>query len=1011
MSGISHLYDIYAKKGNDFISDLFNKYVTVNEKMDGSAFCFERDAETGEFKFYKRDQRNPITLVDRTLMKYYEKPINYIESLPPHIIENIPRGFRFGMEYFSSTKPVEIAYDRIPDNNLILSYVHKIENGKIKETIQKKEELDNWADLLGVERPPIIFQGYLSDEQKKKILEFVNTPFSDLVEEFKTKSFVTFIIGVLNPEIKKTTLNYDLEKAIEGVVFRFGSGENDSETVIAKMVDPVFTDMAKAKYAEKKERKPSDYLGIIVLDVMNFILEEGVDSFSTSGRTEDERYLSFMSDVFVKFLDRYSDKYKNSDFDEPEYLKKDEFRVNKAMVSNKEALAYMEEDDSFESLFKLIINQFRKIKKRSGGIISESVIEQFNMLVKDIEKRISKEDKKPINESEIPSFMSFKDLMRKKVDYITEESTEEEDDYTPEEDYKKGSFSDFITDLEKIRSTRVKNEAPLKEEEKGKEKLNPINIIVGRFQPFHKGHLNMAKELKEENGLSSIAVVIYPGHNKSKKSPFNEDLIKKYMEAVVRENPDYLSGFLIITRGLLGIAAGEIRRRGFEIRLIGAGDDRVDDYKKQVDFLKKAGKEFPEEAKVHKTKRSIEGAKIRQLIKNNDFTGFKKHVTPAVASLYSSLASALNESDQNINESYKFRLQEDKLDTLMSSFKKIGERLSSIDGNLSESDISSKRFKKILNKAKSTEFLLNRMVDPQSLPQSLSESLYMSFFGKTGKLSESESEYVEDFVSNLSEPTFEALSKISSGEYPEGYISITEAIETGTLNIAEMQSFNGINKEDLLEVYSMDSKFPSGRKRRGKGESLTAIAFGGKHYREIEADVMVEGVRIEVKTTMNSSLDTDSEPQKLNSAVSEAIDLFVSYMGADTELTEKKVQKKFYDSLISKLSSDGAKSRNSFISKFKKIMESKDIKDPSDIGAALICKQLDWYSESQGFEVLAIFVENDGFPEKLAILDGRNGFMTKKNFEILKESRISPRVVQGRMDIYNSNITLNTDED
>ncbi len=272
MSGISHLYDIYAKKGNDFISDLFNKYVTVNEKMDGSAFCFERDGETGEFKFYKRDQRNPITLVDRTLMKYYEKPINYIESLPPHIIENIPRGFRFGMEYFSSTKPVEIAYDRIPDNNLILSYVHKIENGKIKATIQKKEELDNWADLLGVERPPIIFQGYLSDEQKKKILEFVNTPFSDLVEEFKTKSFVTFIIGVLNPEIKKTTLNYDLEKAIEGVVFRFGSGENDSDTVIAKMVDPVFTDMAKAKYAEKKERKPSDYLGIIVLDVMDLLV-------------------------------------------------------------------------------------------------------------------------------------------------------------------------------------------------------------------------------------------------------------------------------------------------------------------------------------------------------------------------------------------------------------------------------------------------------------------------------------------------------------------------------------------------------------------------------------------------------------------------------------------------------------------------------------------------------------------------------------------------------------------
>ena len=141
MSGISHLYDLYNKKGQDFIEKLFNTYVTVNEKMDGSAFIFERDLETGKFKFYKRDQRNPITMVDRTLMKYYETPIQYIESLPPHILSNIPRGWKFGLEYFSNPQPVEIAYDRIPKNNLILSYVHVIEEaGTIARTIQEKEK-------------------------------------------------------------------------------------------------------------------------------------------------------------------------------------------------------------------------------------------------------------------------------------------------------------------------------------------------------------------------------------------------------------------------------------------------------------------------------------------------------------------------------------------------------------------------------------------------------------------------------------------------------------------------------------------------------------------------------------------------------------------------------------------------------------------------------------------------------------------------------------------------------
>lgn len=643
MSSISHLQDLYHKKGNEFINNLFNSFVTVNEKMDGSAFTFERDIDNGKFKFYKRDQRNPITMVDRTIMKYYEKPIQYIESLPPHVIQLIPRGWRFGLEYFSSPQPLEIAYDRVPKNNLILSYVHKLDNGKAKSTIQSKEDLDKWADLLGVERPPIIFQGKLTEGQKRSILEFINTPFSDLIEEFRTKSFVAYIVGVLNPKLEKTALNNDLEKAIEGIVFRFGSDEDGEEPVLAKMVDPLFTELAKSKYVKKKETKPSDFLVITVLDVMNFILERGVDSFDFKGKTEDERYLSFISDVFVKFLDEYKEKYSETDFEEPEYLKKDEFRVNKKMVPNRAALAYIEEDDAFESLYKLVVNQFRKIKKRAGGIINQDFIDQFNSVVKEIEEAISEKEAKKINESEIPSFNDFKSKFRKKVEYVTEESDNESDEPQPYGE----TFSQFISDLEHIDTKEVKNIAPL-EEDSNKDELKPINIIVGRFQPFHKGHLAMAKELKEENDLPSIAVVVYPGHNKSGKSPFDENIIKTYMEAVVREYPDLLSGFLIVNRGLLGIIAGEVRNLGYRIELIGAGDDRTDDYNKQVDYLVKAGKEFPTTTKVFKTKRITSASEVRDKLESEDFTAFKKLVPPCVASLYATLVSGVhNESTES----------------------------------------------------------------------------------------------------------------------------------------------------------------------------------------------------------------------------------------------------------------------------------------------------------------------------------------------------------------------------
>ena len=659
MSGISHLYDIYNKKGKDFINNLFNSYVTVNEKMDGSAFVFDRDLETGRFNFYKRDQRNPITLVDRTLMKYYEIPIQYIESLPPHIIKDLPRGWKFGLEYFANIKPVEIAYDRLPKNNLILSYVHtKSENGKPSSTIQDKEKLDTWADLLGVERPPIVFQGYLSEEQKDKILDFLRTPFEELVSEYKTRSFVRYIIGVLNPEAQASALNNDLDKPIEGIVFRFGEEDSESEPVLSKMVDPVFTEMAKEKSKKKIEEKPSDFLGITILDVMNFILERGVDSFGVSGNTDDERYISFISDVFSKFLEEYRNKYKGADFQEPDYLKKEEFRLNKPLIKDKRVLSYLEADDSYESLFKLILNSFRKIKKRAGGIITAGIIDQFNLLVGDIQRVVSAKTQPKIQESQVPSFLDFKknNLSSKTVDYTTSES--EESDKSEEEYDHFYSYNEFISALETLDTQEKPKEIITETDEKvgePKEKeLQDVNLLVGRFQPFHNGHLNMVKKMAEENELPSIIAVVHPGHNRSGKTPFDEDLVSKYMETVVKENAGKILGYFIVNRGLLGIIYGKAKELGYSVKSIAAGDDRIDDYKKQTEYLKKAGGDFPDDIEIIQTPRSSSGTEVRGKIDNEDFVGFKKLVPHAVSTFYDQLVSSQNGRSIKESEAVNF---------------------------------------------------------------------------------------------------------------------------------------------------------------------------------------------------------------------------------------------------------------------------------------------------------------------------------------------------------------------
>lgn len=636
MAGINHLYDLYNKKGADFVNQLFNQYVTINEKMDGSAFSFERDKDTGKFKFYRRDQRNPITLVDRTLMKYYEKPIQYIESLPPHVIQKIPRGWRFGLEYFANTNPVEIVYDRLPKNHLILSYVHQLDDaGKIVKTIQKKSSLDEWADLLGVEHSPIIFQGKLDEDQKSKLLEFLNTPFKKLVERFSTQSFVRYIISTLNPELSKSALNEDLDKEVEGIVFRFGDPNKENETVLAKMVDPIFTEIAKQKSSEQREKKPSDFLGITLLDVMNFILEKGLKNFEVEGDTEDERYISFISDVFAKFLDENKEKYKGTDFEEPSYLKKEDFRLNKNLITDRKVLKYVEEDESFESLFKLILNSFRKIKTRATGIVTSGMVEQLNLLIQDIKDYIKKE-KSPVNESEFVSFSDFKKEFIPNVDYIQEENEESERSENPF-----FSYDEFISKLETIDNQTKDDKDQLVE--KAPEDPKAVNVLIGRFQPFHSGHLKMAKKLKEKNNLPSFVVVVYPVHNKSGKSPFDERIIKQYMEAVVKDNPEDLVDYMIVDRGLVGSIINKLVMMGLEPHLIAAGDDRKDYYEKQIEYIKRSDliDNLPKDFGLEVTPRFTSATEVRDKLKSEDFAALKKLLPKSVLNLYTLLSAEM----------------------------------------------------------------------------------------------------------------------------------------------------------------------------------------------------------------------------------------------------------------------------------------------------------------------------------------------------------------------------------
>lgn len=1018
MSGINHLYDIYNKKGQEFINQLFNTFVTVNEKMDGSAFTFERDKETGKFKFYRRDQRNPITFVDRTLMKYYEKPIQYIESLPPHILEKIPRGWRFGLEYFASNKPVEIMYDSIPKNHLLLSYVHEYgDDGKIKKTVQDKKELDDWADLLGIDRAPIIFQGYLTDEQKGKITEFLRTPFDQLVERFKTQSFVRFIIGTLNPDLKKTALNEDLDKDVEGIVFRFGDPNKESEPVLAKMVDPVFTQMAKDKSMKQKENKPSDFLGLTLLDVMNFILEREIDTFRVEGDSEDERYVSFMGDVFSRFLEENSDKYRGADFEEPEYLKREEFRLNKDLIDDRRVLKYVNEDDSFESLFKLMLNSFRKIKSRAGGIITKGTMEQMNLLIRDIKDYIQKPRKGKLNEG-FMSFVDFKKEMAPEVEYLKEEDEETEADENPFYSYK-----EFISALETIDNSKKPKSVVVVEKEEDK-KMEDVNLLVGRFQPFHNGHLKMAKFLKEKNNLPSVAVVVYPGHNKSGKSPFNEDTIKKYMDGVVRDEKEVID-YIIVQRGLIGSAIVKLLEKGYKPNLIGAGQDRTNDYTKQLEYVKKSeiGDQM-QDLKLVQTPRVTSATEVRNAIKDEDYQKFKKLVPVGVERMYTALKSAIEgKMDETLEidepsglilegEIFEIIQQEASVDDIRKESKFLHDSIEEYLGDLNKNDstLDDKRRKILTDNLVKISDSLNRVknlikgfkLEGEDLKKTVADLVFGELGDKKSKGRKVHK--VEELLHDLTDPTLLDLTKRYVSMENIGQTSLEDIVDQGgILDINLTKGLNGISGRDIKKIYNFDSLVGSGLQQRGKGETLFSLVFNSIKNDEAGGDVRSRenGKVIEIKSSNNAGI-TPKSGSPLSPKLEELVTTGGNLFDIE-ELKKSRMQKTSSGILISKVDDGGEKSEE-FLGLLSRL---SGIENPTadDILPIMLLLQLDYYSKkSSEFQTFAVFIERDNAPDKIVIIDSdpkEKTFLTPRNVSVLSNSKIAPKITSSdRVEIY-----------
>ena len=198
---INTISKILETKGSAFVDKFLSEELIISEKLDNYRFLFERKGDN--IVFFTKDNKE-LGLISRTLSDIWEAPIRDISAILNEYSLAIPEGLRFGVSYTPVERPLRIPYTRLP--KYILTDVTKRKGNEVLESLSI-EEVEEWAGRLCLARPPYIFKGVLSEQQRNDLIKYDKRDF-DNIDEDNFADLVKKLFGY----------TYSSENIIEGII-------------------------------------------------------------------------------------------------------------------------------------------------------------------------------------------------------------------------------------------------------------------------------------------------------------------------------------------------------------------------------------------------------------------------------------------------------------------------------------------------------------------------------------------------------------------------------------------------------------------------------------------------------------------------------------------------------------------------------------------------------------------------------------------------------------------------
>lgn len=371
---MSKLITLNTKNDPSLIESILSDDIIVFEDVQGSKIWVNWNGHDFSIKPKSLNNDN-INLIDLAMQNFYNKAIDYLNSLDIRVKSLLNKKWWFGFEYFPDDRPANIQYDNIPKNNLVLTTINK--NGKYSVSI---EELEEYSRLFNVEMIPIVFQGKINEKTKEAIKYFLNTSEDDLEYVFGDKSFAFFFYKILNPLSKSSYLmEDDFQNNMEKLIIRTKTNDNSFE-----LLNPLYKRISDTNNTEFVE-----VYTLILANFLNFCQSLNIEDIKLKGDKRDELYIYIMSKLFNVYIDETKNDLLEWDFIIPEFFDKEKFKINTELISNKLTKEYIELHPKLEYIFKVILSSFSKKRKKRIGIFTDNTIESFNKFVEKIDDHIT----------------------------------------------------------------------------------------------------------------------------------------------------------------------------------------------------------------------------------------------------------------------------------------------------------------------------------------------------------------------------------------------------------------------------------------------------------------------------------------------------------------------------------------------------------------------------------------------------------------------------------------------